>query len=140
VVNGMPLVYSGQEAGLDRSLAFFDKDLIQWKEHPNAGIYKQLFALKHRNQALWNGVWGGEMVRICNNKKEQVISFVREKNGFRVLPVINFSDKTVVVKLDTKYYDGAYTELFSGKTFKLTGEDTFTLDPWGYLVLTQEQK
>ena len=31
-VNGMPLVYSGQEAGLNRSLKFFDKDPIEWKE------------------------------------------------------------------------------------------------------------
>jgi cyclomaltodextrinase len=30
-VNGMPLVYNGQEAGLDRSLNFFEKDPIVWK-------------------------------------------------------------------------------------------------------------
>jgi cyclomaltodextrinase / maltogenic alpha-amylase / neopullulanase len=137
VVNGMPLVYSGQEAGLNRSLAFFDKDLIQWKAHPNAEIYTQLFDLKHKNEALWNGEWGGEMVRIYNDKMDQIISFAREKNGNTVLPVINFSNKPATVKLDSKYYTGTYVELFSNKQYILKGNDVFTLRPWAYLVLTQ---
>ena len=139
VVNGMPLVYSGQEAGLDRSLTFFDKDLIHWKDHENAGIYKKLFNLKHTNQALWNGEWGGEMVRIYNDKPDRVISFVREKNGDRVLPVINFSDQPVTARLDSKYYTGDYTDLFNGKEYKLKGDDVVTLNPWEYLVLTQNK-
>jgi hypothetical protein len=139
VVNGMPLVYSGQEAGLDRSLAFFDKDLIHWKDQENAGIYKKLFNLKHTSQALWNGEWGGEMVRIYNDKPDRVISFVREKNGDRVLPVINFSDQPVTARLDSKYYTGDYTDLFNGKEYKLKGDDVVTLNPWEYLVLTQNK-
>lgn len=138
VVNGMPLVYSGQEAGLNRSLAFFDKDTINCQPHVNAGIYKKLFELKHKNQALWNGEWGGEMVRIYNDKMDQVISFAREKNGYKVLPIINFGDKAVKVILDAKYQKGNYTELFSGKEYVLNGEDVFALKPWTYLVLTQE--
>lgn len=139
-VNGMPLVYSGQEAGLDRSLKFFDKDLIDWKAHPNADIFKKLFSLKHQNQALWNGDWGGEMVRIYNDQMERVISFAREKNGDTVLPVINFSDQATTVQLQSKYYAGSYTEWFSGKKYQLNGtDDKFTLGPWEYLVLTQSQ-
>ena len=47
-INGMPLVYSGQEAGLDRSLKFFEKDEIKWQDHENAEIYKKLFQLKKK--------------------------------------------------------------------------------------------
>jgi 1,4-alpha-glucan branching enzyme len=139
VVNGMPLVYSGQEAGLNRSLRFFDKDPIHWQPHPNADIYKKLFALKHENEALWNGEWGGEMVRIYNDKMDQVISFVREKNGDVVLPIINFSGKPVTVKLESKYYTGEYGELFSNKGHTLKGDDTFSLKPWDYIILTQNK-
>jgi cyclomaltodextrinase / maltogenic alpha-amylase / neopullulanase len=137
VVNGMPLVYSGQEAGLDRSLAFFDKDLIQWKAHPFFDFYKQLFALKHKNQALWNGSWGGEMIRIFNNQPDKVISFSREKNGDKVIAVINFSDQPVIVKLESKHQEGNYTELFSGIPYNLTGSDEVPLGAWGYLVLVK---
>ncbi|GAA4843959.1 alpha-amylase family glycosyl hydrolase [Algivirga pacifica] len=137
-VNGMPLVYSGQEAGLDRSLKFFDKDLIEWKEHPNAQLYKTLFDLKHRNKALWNGAAGGEMQRIYSDKMDQVISFVREKEGHRVMPILNFTDQEVTVTLETAHYAGRYQELFSGTSYTLKGKDKLTLKPWGYIVLYQE--
>ena len=138
-VNGMPLVYSGQEAGLDRSLKFFDKDVIVWKEHPFTEIYKTLFKLKHNNQALWNGEYGGEMIRIFNDKQDQVISFSRSKNGDQVIPIINFSAKPVTVKLNSKYQKGKFKELFSNTEYVLKGDDIFTLAPWKYLILVKEK-
>lgn len=138
-VNGMPLVYSGQEAGLNRSLKFFDKDLIEWKDHRNALIYKKLFDLKHKNQALWNGKNGGIMIRVYNNQMDKIISFSREKNGDKVLPILNFSDKEVNVQLKTQYEIGIYTELFTQQKITLKGDDLFTLKPWGYLVLVLDR-
>ncbi len=138
VVNGMPLVYGGQEAGLNRSLAFFDKDLIEWKKHKNEEIYTKLFNLKHKNQALWNGENGGEMVRIYSNQMDKIISFVREKNGDKVFPIINFSDKSVKVILKTKHEKGKYQELFSEKEYTINGDDTLDFKPWEYLVLVKK--
>ena len=137
VVNGMPLVYSGQEAGLNKSLKFFDKDSIEWKQHPFYDLYKKLFALKHTNQALWNGEWGGQMLRITNDKMDKVISFSREKNGNRVIPIINFSDQSVSVKLNSTYYTGTYTEYFTGKQYELKGDDIITVPARGYLVFVK---
>ena len=136
-VNGMPLVYSGQEAGLDRSLKFFDKDVIVWKDHPFADIYTKLFDLKHKNQALWNGSDGGEMIRIFNDKPEQVLSFSRTKNGNQVIPIINYSNKEVTVKLNSLYQKGTFKELFSNAKYVLKGDDIVTLAPWNYLVLVK---
>ena len=76
VVNGMPLVYSGQEAALDRSLNFFDKDLIDFSNLKYENLYKTLFDLKHKNQALWNGKYGGEMIRVVNDKQDKIISYL----------------------------------------------------------------
>lgn len=137
VVNGMPLVYSGQETGLNRSLAFFDRDTIQWKQHPFFELYKKLFSLKHQHQALWNGAHGGEMVRIYNDKMNQVVSFSREKNGDKIIPVINFSDKAITVKLKGAYHAGTYTQWLSGTKFELKGDDELSLPAWGYLILVK---
>jgi glycosidase len=134
-VNGMPLVYSGQEAGLDHSLKFFDKDTIVWKAHTFYNMYKKLFDLKHNNQALWNGGWGGEMVRIYNDKMDKVISFSREKNTNRVISIINFSDQPVTVKLKSNHQAGSYTDLFTNNAYTLKGDDEVKLEAWGYLVL-----
>lgn len=133
--DGMPLVYSGQEAGLNRSLSFFEKDLIEWKEHPFYGMYKKLFALKYANQGLWNGAWGGEMIRIPNDKSKQVIAYAREKNGNKVVVIINLSDAATTVTLDSKYHTGEYTELFTDTKYTLKGDDKITIDQWGYVVL-----
>lgn len=136
--DGMPLVYSGQEAGLNRSLKFFDKDPIEWKQHPFYELYKKLFDLKHKNQAMWNGSWGGEMDRVVNGHMNEVISFAREKNNQKVITVINFSDKDRSVKLSTKYHTGTYSELFSSKTIELKGDDILTIPAWSYNVLVKE--
>lgn len=137
VVNGMPLVYSGEEAGLDRSLKFFDKDPIDFSNLKYEGFYKTLFDLKHKNQALWNGKYGGEMIRIVNDKQDKVISFYREKNGDAVLPLFNFSDEEVTVTLDTKYFQGNYTDLFSKEKVSVKDKYTITLKPWGYKILVK---
>ena len=138
VVNGMMLCYSGQEAGLNRSLKFFEKDLIEWKTDENEVLFDKLFHLKHANQALWNGKYGGEMIRVVNDHQDQVISFYREKNKDAVLPILNFSDKTIDVELDTKYYQGKYKELFTDKIFDLKEKTSLKLLPWSYLVLVKE--
>jgi 1,4-alpha-glucan branching enzyme len=136
-VNGMPLVYGGQEAGLNHSLKFFDKDVIEWKETPFVSIYTTLFDLKHKNQALWNGDQGGVMIRIFNDKQDQVISFSRTKNNDKVIAIINYSDNPSTVKLDSKHQKGTYHELFTKETITLKGDDVFELKPWQYMVLVK---
>lgn len=135
MMDGMPLVYNGQEAGLNRSLQFFEKDPIEWKKHKNEVIYTKLFALKHQNQALWNGKWGGEMVRIMNDRMDEVISFVREKNGDKVITIINLSNKEVNVNFDTTFDEGTYKNLFSDEDFKLDKKQNLVMKPWEYLIL-----
>lgn len=138
VVNGMLLCYSGQEAGLNRSLKFFEKDAIEWKKNENAEIFTKLFHLKHENQALWNGKYGGEMIRVVNDHQDKIISFYREQNKDAVLPILNFSKETIEVNLETKYFQGNYKELFTGKIFNIKEKTKLKLEPWSYLVLVKE--
>ena len=137
MMDGIPLVYSGQEAGLDRSLAFFEKDAISWDLHESEALYTTLFTLKHQNQALWNGDRGGEMVRIMNDRMDQVISFVREKNGDKVLTFVNLSKELIIVQFDTSFDTGTYINLFTGKDQSVSGTMILTMNPWDYVILHQ---
>jgi len=137
MMDGIPLVYSGQEAGLDRSLAFFEKDAISWDLHESEALYTTLFTLKHQNQALWNGDRGGEMVRIMNDRMDQVISFVREKNGDKVLTFVNLSKELIIVQFDTSFDTGNYINLFTGKEQSVSGTTILTMKPWDYVILHQ---
>lgn len=135
MMDGMPLVYNGQEAGQNRSLEFFEKDPIQWKFHENETLYTTLFMMKHNNQALWNGGHGGEMVRIMNDRMDHVISFVREKNGDKVMTFINFSKESLIVQFDTSFDMGRYTNLFTGEYQGVSDTLILTMEPWEYVVL-----
>jgi len=134
VFPGMPMIYSGQEAGLDKSLAFFDKDNIVWQDNPIGRLYQTLFELKHRNQALWNGSAGGEMIRIRNNCEGQIISFIRVKDEATILGILNFSKEVVNVKLEIDFDSGTYTNVFSGLSEVIDSDTSFCLSGWGYLV------
>lgn len=138
LANGMPLVYNGQEAGLDRSLAFFDKDLIEWKPHNNGELYRMLFSLKHKNLALRNGLRGGEMIRIPNSG-EKILSFYRESDGDRAVAILNFSNKKQMLKLQCDGIEGIYINWFSQRSYQLEISHQVEIDPWGYIVLSQHK-
>lgn len=136
-MDGMPMMYSGQEAGLNRALPFFEKDPIQWQEDTVGKIYTRLFHLKHDHPALWNGTYGGEMIRIRNDKMNQVVSFVREKDGDKVITIVNLSARAAETHFETQYDIGTYRELFTGKNYTLSGNDSFRIAPWSYMVLVK---
>ena len=87
---GMPLVYGGQEAGLHKRLAFFDKDPIDWGELPLADFYTGLLRLKHDNAALANGAAGGALVRIATGD-DAMFAFRRAGSGNVVSVIANLS-------------------------------------------------
>lgn len=137
-IQGMPLLYSGMEAGLNKRLRFFDKDTIDWSNLPLEGFYKTLFELKENNEALWNGAYGGHAKRInTEDNSGNVYAFVREKNGNQVVVIINFTDADQSVKLDEGAPQGTFKNAFGGE-MNLTSEP-ISLEPWGYIVLTNNQ-
>jgi len=137
-MDGIPLVYSGQEAGLDRSLRFFDKDTIVWKPHPFERLYTALFDLKHRNPALWNGARGGPMIRVPHDQPRQVLAFSREAEGQKVVSVFNLSPAPVNVRFSAPAETGNYRELFSGNLVTWVGQDTLQLGAWDYRILVRQ--
>ena len=131
---GMPLIYSGQEAGMNKRLDFFEKDLIEWKEHRCAELFTKLFNLKGKNKALWNGESGGEIQLLTGISDKSVFAFFREKEGDRVIVILNFTNEKQSVNLKKSYIKGKYYNLFESDTHSFTGNDEMNLDPWSYKV------
>jgi glycosidase len=134
VGDGIPLIYNGQEAGNTKRLAFFEKDPIQWRPHPNGELYAKLIRLKKDNTSLWNGRWGALMLHVPNDKPAQVLSFVRRDANGKVFAVLNFSDKPQTVRFQQALYPGEYVEHFSGDKTKLAENASIALEPWAYRV------
>jgi glycosidase len=133
----MPLIYSGQEAGLDKRLAFFEKDKIDWKEFPLEEKFKTLLALKKRNKALWNGKSGGEILFLENSDEENILSFVREKENNKVFAVFNLSDKKISAKIETGFNEN-FTRVFAEEPVSIGKEFSVKLKPWEHMIFVKE--
>lgn len=137
VGDGMPLIYNGQEAGNAKRLEFFEKDPIEWKEHPIGDLYKRLFALKKANTALWNAKWGARMINVVNTSPASVLSFVRQNERDTVFAIFNFSDKPQTVAFNEQLHYGTYGDYFGKMSVTLSEATQLTLEPWGYRVFVQ---
>ena len=104
---GQPLIYTGQEIGLDRRLEFFEKDPItDWTENEWTSFWKGLVSLKHGNPALAAGEKGGKIVYL--DAPEGVLAFSRAVKGNKVSVWANLQEDAVTLA------------------------DGRTLQPWGY--------
>ncbi|MFA6402129.1 MAG: alpha-amylase family glycosyl hydrolase [Salinivirgaceae bacterium] len=135
-VPGMPLIYSGQEAKLEKRLSFFEKDIIDWKNYEYQDFYKKLLTLKHDHKALWNGNSGGSFERIATSDSS-IYSFSRSKDEDQVVVILNLSANEKNVSLQNEKIKGNYTSLFTQENIALSSDRIFKLEPWGYLVLTK---
>ncbi len=137
--DGMPLIYTGQEAAMDKQLEFFRKDTIEWGDYPYTEFYQKLFDLKHRNKALWNGEHGGELVKLLTDKDEFIYAFGRRKETETVVVIINLSDDKQSFTLNSGDFDGAYFNVMEEGDMALPeGEIQMELDAWDYIVLSDK--
>jgi len=135
-IPGVPLLYNGQEADLDKRLEFFKRDPIVWKDSDLRPFYTKLVHLRTSHPALRHGTEGGALVTLKTDQKN-VYAYKREKGDAAVVVLLNLSKKPLSVKLKDDATAGSYTELFTGEVYELAKAKPVQLDAWGYLVLTK---
>ncbi|WP_185094429.1 alpha-amylase family glycosyl hydrolase [Marivirga tractuosa] len=139
-IPGMPLIYSGQEAGLDKRLPFFNKDSIDWSNLEYEDFYSQLLMLKKNNPALWNGAYGGNFTEINKEQNSsEILAFSRKKDNNEVLVILNLSDSIQSFKID-KRFTGITYQKASNSAMTVTFDDQqqpLAFDPWSYMILTK---
>ena len=134
---GMLLIYSGQEAALNKRLKFFDKDQISWDTVPFLNFYKDLISLKHQNQALWNGNFGGTFKIITSSNPKEVLVFSRTKADNSVLVICNLSKNEITSSIPLNNLKGVYQNYFTKEKLEISKNATFKLKPWEYLIFTK---
>ncbi len=92
----LPLVYTGQEAGLNHQFPFFTKDTvgIDWSiTHPDAYFFAEMMSLKHNHVALSNGVDGRDMeLQIDTTSNSAMITRGKEGTSDQVVAIFQFSE------------------------------------------------
>ena len=142
VLDGMPLIYNGQEAGLDRRLEFFEKDPIEWRDHPKRELYTTLAHLKRENPTLHHGGAGGDQRVLPVTDEERTLALVRratdDPDARDVLMLANLSDAPATVRVTAGSAAGAYTDAMTGERVLVDALHQESLGPWGWRVLVAE--
>ncbi len=129
---GMPLIYSGQEVGLNKRLLFFEKDEIDWNTDTSLiDFYTRLNSLKTKNSALWNAEHGADLQKVKTSADDKIYAFVRKNDNNTVLVIANLSKEPVKFQINTADDFSALKEFFSGEKFK---SNEFELKAWEYRV------
>lgn len=132
---GMPLIYTGQETGMNRAFEFFKKDTPPTWEPRNEyfTFYQKLNALKHNQSALKAGNEGAKMVRYATESPDLYI-FERGDDNGTVLVMVNLGaeELPIAYKGQAPSSDGL-TNYFTGETEALPA----SLAPGEYRVYTK---
>lgn len=131
---GMPLLYNGQEAGMDKRLEFFEKDPIEWKDHDMREHYTKLFELKQSNPALSHGSHGGTFQRITTSVDEDVYAFIRTNGIKQVFVIANLSDQKQRFTIESAKVNGEFESVFTGDYVTFDRFIEVEMDAWGYQV------
>jgi len=132
LIPGMPLIYSGMEYDMNHRLKFFEKDSIPKTKGKYFPLYEKLGALKNNKIALNGGKNPASYVKVITDKSEQVLAFMREKEGKKIVFLANLSNKPVET---TVAYDGTFKDYFTGNKVVLAKGTKVNLNPWQYFVL-----
>ncbi len=145
---GTPLVYTGDEIGLDHKIAFMEKDAVDWASTGTSyrELLSQLSAIRSENPALHSGNYGGdfEYVDLGN---ACVFAFIRSIEGSTVKCLMNLSKENATVDV-SPLLNGSETVLLHGhgadlleknphalSDDELTGE--VTLQPWEFWIIAE---
>lgn len=136
LLDGVPMIYNGQEAGLDRRLNFFERDPIVWPKeaHPAAARYRILTALRRSHPALHTGA---PMRRLDTTDNGAIYAVLREAGGRRVVGLLNLTAKAVKADAFDPALAGSWRDAFTGAPVKLDSLVPLDLQAWEYRVYAQ---
>ena len=138
VVPGMPLIYTGQEAGNTKRLKFFDKDQVNWSNLEMQKFYEKLIGIKKANKALWNGTAGAPVHFLHTGQENSLLAIDRTIEGNKVIAIFNLSKEPVTNTIECPRISGKYINALTGEKVSYEKGQSFILKGWEYLILIAE--
>ena len=139
---GVPMIYSGDEIGYDKAIAFMEKDTIDWEKTGNdyRGLIKDLSALKSGHPSLYSDNTGDGFEMLDAGNKN-IFAYKRAADGEEVICLFNLSKREQADIDLTGILTGDETVLLSGTGTDYTegGElpgSTYTFEPWEFYIIS----
>lgn len=136
VLDGIPLIYNGQEIGLDRRLAFFERDPIAWRDHPLNHFYRTLCDLRHKHPALRTG---SVQRRLDTTRNDSVYALLRQNGDDRVVALLNLTARDVTAQVFDPALAGRWRDAFTNEIVESDSHQAISLQAWRYRVLINDR-
>lgn len=136
LLDGVPMIYNGQEIGLDRRLEFFERDPIVWPKetHPTTKLYQVMTQLRREHPALHTGA---PMRRLDTTDNATFYVVERAVGTKKVVGIFNLTPKDAKADLFDPALAGEWRDAFTGETVKLDALVPLDLKGWRYRVLVK---
>lgn len=132
VLPGIPMMYTGQEVGMDRALEFFKYDEVpDYAANDYTAFYEMLNGLKKSHQAL-DAANPASVFRAIPMGNDNIIAFERRTPEDAVVYIANLSNSEVTPKVDKSLDIKGMSEYFTGAK-KLPKK----LAPWSFFIFTK---
>jgi len=131
ILPGMPLIYSGQEYGLNKRLLFFEKDSISKTKGEDWTLLTKLGKLKNNNSAL-HGTKLQASYKILKTSNSSVFAISRNSLTDTISYIANFSAKNISTN---HTLSGSFTNYLEDKKVILAPTKKIKLAPWEFKIL-----
>ncbi|MFT3822476.1 MAG: alpha-amylase family glycosyl hydrolase [Chitinophagaceae bacterium] len=127
----VPLIYSGQEEPILRTIPFFVKDTMEFKQYKRAPFYTTLLTLRKQNKALSTDA---DFKRVNVGNDKALYAYVRQKDSSKVLVILNLSNKEQKITVTDESLTGNLYNVFMYTKEPLKLNQPFNIEPWGYII------
>jgi glycosidase len=137
----LPLMYTGEEAGLARRLKFFEKDPIkytEWNDTSRYSFYRSLINLHHTQPALKNNQAGGkfEEFNLLEENTGMVYAYKRTLGKSEVIVMINLAQETAHFNIEGLKLDvNNYQSITSSQIEEFRFNEQIEMPPYSFLIL-----
>ena len=137
----LPLMYTGEEAGLERRLKFFEKDPIkvtEWSDTSRYAFYRNLIQLHHMHPALKNNQSGSkfEEFNLIEENTGMVYAYKRTLGKSEVIVMINLAQETAHFNIEGLKLDvNNYQSITSSQIEEFRLNEQIAMPPYSFLIL-----
>lgn len=137
----LPLMYTGEEAGLERRLKFFEKDPVkvtEWSDTSRYAFYRNLIQLHHTHPALKNNQAGSkfEEYNLIEENTGKVYAYKRSFGASEVIVIINLAEEFSQINIEGLKLDvNNYQSITSSQIAEFRLNEQIAMPPYSFLIL-----
>ncbi len=134
-VYDMPLIYSGQEIGMNKSMNFAEVSPVQWDPANKIyfELYKKLTRLKRTQPALEDGTNRGAL-KVYKTSNDKVFAYSRVRGENEVLVILNFSEAPVRVRFTGEIPSGKFKDYLDNTYYEFSADEGISMHAKGYAI------